>query len=124
MTAVPWLLVQKPDGGTWFGYMSTTMTIIMFLLTPYVGMWIDHMSRKAMLMLGEAMGLVIAAMFALYGMMGTEYHVWHLVILFASGSLYYFLFYPTLFAFNQEVFHYDQYKALNGIMEGQVQIIV
>ncbi|MFC4182310.1 MFS transporter [Saccharococcus thermophilus] len=62
MTAVPWLLVQKPDGGTWFVYMSTTMTIIMFLLTPYVGMWIDHMSRKAMLMLGEAMGLVIAAM--------------------------------------------------------------
>jgi MFS family permease len=122
MTAVPWLLVQEPDGGTWFGYMSTTMTIIMFLLTPYVGMWIDHMSRKAMLMLGEAMGLVIAAMFALYGMMGTEYHVWHLVILFASGSLYYFLFYPTLFAFTQEVFHPDQYKTLNGIMEIQGQL--
>jgi MFS family permease len=122
MTAVPWLLVQKPDGGTWFGYMSTTMTIIMFLLTPYVGMWIDHMSRKAMLMLGEAMGLVIAAMFALYGVMETEYHVWHLVLLFASGSLYYFLFYPTLFAFTQEIFHSDQYKALNGLMEIQGQL--
>jgi MFS family permease len=122
MTAVPWLLVQKPDGGTWFGYMSTTMTIIMFLLTPYVGMWIDHMSRKAMLMLGEAMGLVIAAMFALYGMMEAEYHVWHLVLLFVSGSLYYFLFYPTLFAFTQEVFHPDQYKTLNGLMEIQGQL--
>ncbi|KYD24665.1 MFS transporter [Parageobacillus toebii] len=122
MTAVPWLLVQKPDGGTWFGYMSTMMTIAMLLLTPYVGMWIDHMSRKAILMFGETMGLVIAAMFALYGMMGTEYHIWHLVILFASGSLYYFLFYPTIFAFNQEVFHPDQYKTLNGIMEIQGQL--
>jgi MFS family permease len=122
MTAVPWLLVQKPHGGTWFGYMSTTMTIVMFLLTPYVGMWIDHMSRKAVLMFGEAMGLVIAIAFALYGMMETEYHVWHLAFLFASGSLYYFLFYPALFAFNQEVFHYDQYKTLNGIMEIQGQL--
>ena len=86
----------------------------MFLLTPYVGMWIDHMSRKAMLMLGEAMGLVIAAMFALYGMMGTEYHVWHLVILFASGSLYYFLFYPTLFAFTQEVFQFKILQSREG----------
>jgi MFS family permease len=126
MTAVPWLLVQKPDGGTWLGYMSTAMTIIMFLLTPYVGMWIDQISRKVMLMLGETMGLVIAAMFALYGMAEMEYHVWHLAFLFASGSLYYFLFYPTLFAFNQEVFHYDQYKTLNGIMEieGQLATVI
>ncbi|BDG34594.1 MFS transporter [Saccharococcus caldoxylosilyticus] len=122
MTAVPWMLVQKPDGAMWFGYMSTAMTIIMFLLTPYVGMWIDQISRKVMLMFGEAIGLVIAAMFALYGMAEMKYHVWHLVFLFASGSLYYFLFYPTLFAFSQEVFHPDQYKMLNGIMEIQGQL--
>jgi MFS family permease len=126
MMAVPWLLVQKNGGETLFGYLTTTMTIAMFLLTPYVGMWIDHISRKVMLIFGETMGLAIAAIFALYGMADMEYHVWHLAFLFASGSLYYFLFYPTLFAFTQEVFHHDQYKTLNGIMEieGQLATVI
>ncbi|WP_199426306.1 MFS transporter [Thermaerobacillus caldiproteolyticus] len=122
MTAIPWLLIQKSGGETLFGYITTAMTIIMFLLTPYVGMWIDHISRKAMLLIGEAMGLIIVAIFALCGIAGMKYDVWHLAILFASGSLYYFLFYPTLFAFNQEVFDHDQYKALNGVMEIQGQL--
>jgi MFS family permease len=122
MTTIPWLLIQKSGGETLFGYITTTMTVIMLLLTPYTGMWIDRFSRKAILLVGEAIGFVTVATFALFGMAGLEYQVWHLAVLFASGSLYYFLFYPTLFAFNQEIFERNQYKQLNGIMEIQGQL--
>ncbi len=122
MITIPWLLIQKSGGEALFGYITMTMTVIMFLLTPYAGMWIDRFSRKAILLAGEAIGFVTVAVLALYGMAGMEYQVWHLAVLFASGSLYYFLFYPTLFAFNQEIFERDQYKQLNGIMEIQGQL--
>ncbi len=121
MTAVPWLMIQKNGGETILGYITTIMTVIMFVLTPYIGMWIDRFSRKSILLFGEAIGLTITALFVFIGMIG-EYQIWHLTILFASGSLYYFLFYPTLFAFNQELFSRKQYKALNGVMEIQGQL--
>ncbi|WP_240371544.1 MFS transporter [Anoxybacteroides rupiense] len=121
MTAIPWLFVQKSGGETAFGYMTTAITIMMFLLTPYIGMWIDRFSRKKILLVGEVIGFSISLLFALLGRAG-EYKVWHLAVLFASGSLYYFLIYPTLFAFNQELFVKEQYKQLNGMMEIQGQL--
>lgn len=122
MIAIPWLFVQKHDGETMFGAVTTALTVVMFLLTPTVGMWIDRMSRKTLLLAGEASGFIIVSSFALIGTSGNEYYPWQLAILFASGSLYYFLFYPTMFAFTQEIFKREQYEALNGIMEMQGQL--
>jgi MFS family permease len=122
MLSIPWLLIQKSGGEALFGYITLTMTIIMFILTPYTGMMIDRFSRKTILLAGEAMGFLIVGIFALLGLSGMEYETWHLAVLYASGSLYYFLFYPTLFAFNQELFDRSQYKQLNGILEIQGQL--
>lgn len=122
MLSLSWLLIQKSGGETLFGYVALTMTVIMFLLTPYSGMMIDRFSRKTIMLCGEALGLTIVAAFAFIGFVGAEYEIWHLVLLYGSGVLYYFLFYPTLFALNQELFDISQYKQLNGIFEIQGQL--
>jgi MFS family permease len=122
MLSIPWLLIQKSGGEALFGYITLTMTIIMFLLTPYTGMMIDRFSRKTILLASEAIGFIFVGIFAVGGLAGMEYKLWHLAALYASGSLYYFLFYPTLFAFNQELFESRHYKQLNGILEIQGQL--
>jgi MFS family permease len=122
LLSIPWLLVQKSGGETLFGYITLTMTIMMFILTPYTGVMIDRFSRKTILFAGEALGFTITTAFAFMGFAGIEYQIWHLAILYASGVLYYFLFYPTLFALNQELFDRSQYKQLNGILEIQGQL--
>jgi len=105
-----------------FGYVTLLTTVVIFLLTPYSGMMIDRFSRKAIMIYGEAMVFLIAAFFSAVGLVGIEYNVWHLVFLYASGVFYYFLFYPALFALNQELFERSQYKQINGIFEIQGQL--
>ncbi|QOR67275.1 MFS transporter [Cytobacillus suaedae] len=122
MIAVPWLLIAKSNGDVLFGYASIAVTMIMLLVTPYIGMMIDRTSRKKLLLVGEIIGFGMVGAFAFWGLVGYNYETWHLLIIFGSGSLYYTLFYPTLFAFNQEIFEKNQYKELNGVMEVQGQL--
>jgi MFS family permease len=122
MIAVPWLFVNQAGGKVAFGYTMLSMTILMFVLTPFIGWMVDRFSRKRMLLAGEAIGGLIVLIFVIYGFLGMNYQTVHYTILFAVGSLYYTLFYPTIFAFNQEMFDKSQYKQLNGLMEIQGQL--
>lgn len=122
MIAIPWFLVSSPDGNTTLGYITLVMTIFNFALTPLIGGLIDKFPRKKMLIAGESVGLLIMAIFACYGFMGNIYELRHYMVLFVTGSLYYTIFYPTMFAFAQEYFNKQYYKSLNGAMEVQGQI--
>ncbi|MFD2443007.1 MFS transporter [Bacillus sp. CGMCC 1.16607] len=122
MIAVPWLLVSKGDGATIFGYATIAMTVINFIMSPFIGQWIDRFSRKKMLMIGEAIGFLMILGFAISGFAGIEYGNWHYMILYGTGSFYYNLFYPGMFALNQEIFPKSVYKSLNGAMEIQGQL--
>ncbi|RXJ00686.1 MFS transporter [Anaerobacillus alkaliphilus] len=122
MIAIPWLFLTKEGGGILLGYMTLLSTILMFVVTPYVGVIIDQLSRKKLLIIGELLGFSVISFFIILGFMGVEYQTWHLSVLLISGGFYYNLFYPTIFAFNQEIFDKSQYKALNGIMEVQGQL--
>ncbi|MGD6887827.1 MFS transporter, partial [Staphylococcus shinii] len=51
-----------------------------------------------------------------------DYELWHYIVIYMIGSLYYTIFYPTMFALNQELFSKDQFKVLNGTMEVQGQL--
>lgn len=121
MIAIPWLLVTGEAGEEGFGYVTLGVAILMFFLAPYVGLLIDKFSRKKMLLISQATGACISGIFALLGFFGLPYETWHLIILFTSGSLYYTVLYPTMFALNQEIFAARDYKALNGVMEVQSQ---
>jgi MFS family permease len=122
MIAVPWLLVSKGDGTVIFGYATIVMTLINFIMAPFIGQWVDRFSRKKLLMIGEMVGFVLILGFAIQGIFGVEYSNWHYMILYGTGSFYYNLFYPGMFAFNQEIFPKSAYKSLNGAMEIQGQL--
>ena len=122
MIAIPWMLVTSEDGNAVFGYITISMTIISFIITPFVGSLVDRMSRKKLLLISEIVCLVALLFFTSIGFLGLSYEIWHYTLIYMIGSLYYTIFYPTMFAMNQEIFHKDQYKSLNGTMEVQGQL--
>ena len=122
MIAIPWLLVTTPNGNTLFGVVTLLSTVISFLLTPFIGTIIDKVSRKSVLMLGELISFLVVGFFAIIGFLGNSYSIWHYITIFFIAGLYYSFFYPSIFAFNQELFDQDDFKTLNGAMEIQGQL--
>ncbi|WP_404349665.1 MFS transporter [Sutcliffiella horikoshii] len=122
MIAIPWLLVTSDNGNEVFGYVAICMTIINFILTPYLGYLIDKISRKRMIVSSKVVSLIALALFSGVGFVGLDYELWHYIVIYMIGSLYYTIFYPTMFALNQELFRKDQFKVLNGTMEVQGQL--
>jgi MFS family permease len=122
MIAIPWLLVSEVDGGRLFGYITIFMTALNFVVAPLIGHIVDRYSRRNILIAGEVTGFLFVIAFAIYGLAGFDYQVWHYVVLFGTGSMYYNFFYPAIFAFNQEIFDKSTYRTLNGAMEIQGQL--
>jgi MFS family permease len=119
--AVPWLLIHQPNGDAVFGLSNAALTLLIFLLLPFLGKAIDRNSRKKAMVVfylfGISTNLFIIAMILLRG------HVesWHLVLSISMGSLGASVYYPAQFAFNQEVLARNQYRALSGAIEVQWQ---
>jgi MFS family permease len=122
MIAIPWLLVSGEGGAVLFGYATIIMTIINFIMAPFIGQWVDRFSRKKLLVFGELAGFLVVLLFSIAGFLGMDYGYWHYMLLYGTGSFYYNLFYPGIFALNQEIFPKSVYKSLNGAMEIQGQL--
>ncbi|PEZ56978.1 MFS transporter [Bacillus anthracis] len=122
MITIPWLLIKESGGETTFGYVSIISTLIMFLLTPFIGQSIDRFSRKSLLLCNECIGIAVIGIMVIWGFAGQSYHSIHYILIYIAGSFYYLLFYPTIFAFNQEIFQAEHYKSLSGTMEIQGQL--
>ncbi|WP_242221695.1 MFS transporter [Bacillus cereus group sp. BfR-BA-01380] len=122
MITISWLLVTAPGGNTMFGYISIMSTLVMFLCTPFIGHCIDRFSRKTLLLVNEAIGAIAALAMVCWGFTGHSYETIHYIVLYITGSFYYLVFYPNIFAFNQEVFAPEHYKSLSGTMEIQGQL--
>jgi MFS family permease len=119
--AVPWLLVQEPGGTTSYGTATLVTTVALFLFMPYYGVWVDHHSRKAMLLGSELFGfLATAGMAAVCAWQGGYGH-WTLSIIYFCGMLYYTLHFPAKFAFLQQIIDRSHYQSLMGLMEVQGQ---
>jgi MFS family permease len=118
--AVPWLLIQQPGGNTTFGSVTLVTTVALFLFMPYYGVWVDHHSRKKMLLGSELFGFVatatMAAICAFHGPGSLT-----LAAIYFCGMLYYTLHFPAKFAFLQQIFDRSQYQSLMGLMEIQGQ---
>ncbi len=119
--AVPWILIQRPNGNAIYGLSSSALTLLIFLLLPILGKAIDRNSRKHVLLVYFVFALVtnlfVIAMILLQG----RVEIWHLVMVMSFGSLGVSVYYPAQFAFNQEVLTRDQYRALSGAIEVQWQ---
>ncbi|WP_326998697.1 MFS transporter [Cohnella kolymensis] len=121
MIGVPWMLVNRSGGDEIYGYATLAATIVLFLLSPQIGIYIDRISRKKMLLGSELAGGTITLVFAIWGLYAGRLETWQLIAVYFSGSLYYSIHFPTQFAFTQEIFSKEQYKTLNSVLEVQNQ---
>ncbi|GAA0361987.1 MFS transporter [Bacillus horti] len=121
MIAIPWLLVNREGGEQILGYVALGVTLILFIVSPYVGVLVDRMSRKKMMLLSEVLGFTLVSVLSFWGLVSGEFATWNLIALYFSGSLYYTLHYPTKMALNQELFDRSQFKSINSIIEVQGQ---
>ncbi|WP_085520678.1 MFS transporter [Tuberibacillus sp. Marseille-P3662] len=116
-----WLLVNRENGEYILGYTMLGITILLFVLNPYIGIVIDRFSRKKVYLFNQVLGLTIVGSVTLWGMIADQYHAWQLITFMFSFSLYFSLHYPTLLAIVQEMFSRSSYRSLNGILEIESQ---
>ncbi|AOS44608.1 Major Facilitator Superfamily protein [Lacunisphaera limnophila] len=119
--AVPWLLVQQPGGNASYGTVTLVTTVVLFLFMPYYGVWVDHHSRKTMLLGSELFGFAAMGTLAAVCAFSGGYNLVSLCAIYFCGMLYYTLHFPAKFAFLQQVFDRSQYQSLMGLMEIQGQ---
>ena len=119
--AVPWLLVHQPGGNRAYLWATIATTIVLFLVTPYYGAWVDRHSRKKALLASELWGLFATTALAITGLTLGGYATWQLMTIYFAGMLYYTLHYPAKFAMIQQMFDRSQYQSLIGLLEVQGQ---
>lgn len=122
MIGVPWHLVNQEGGETLYGWAAIASTLILFLISPYVGVLVDRHSRRALHMSYDFTGMLVTAGFALWGIWAGGFANWQLFLIYITGTLYYAFHFPTIFALNQELFASHQYRTLNSLMEVQGQV--
>ncbi len=119
--AVPWLLVHEPGGNAAFRWITIATTVVLFLIMPYYGAWVDRHSRKTALLGSEAWGFLATLTMALTGLALGGFATWQLMAIYFAGMLYYTLHYPAKFALIQQMFDRSQYQSLAGLLEIQGQ---
>ncbi|SMO88713.1 MFS transporter [Melghirimyces algeriensis] len=119
--AVPWFLIQRSGGEAIYGYLMFGMTVVSFLLSPTIGVWVDRVSRKRLLLWNQCFGMMVTFPLALWGFTVGHFEIWQLVAVSASSFLYYTLHFPAQFALVQEIFDRSQYSTLNSLLEVQSQ---
>jgi MFS family permease len=119
--AVPWLLIHQPNGDAVFGLSNSALTLLIFLLLPFLGKAIDRNSRKKVLIIYYLFGISTNAFIIAMILLRGHVETWHLVMSISMGSLGVSVYYPAQFAFNQEVLAREQYRALSGAIEVQWQ---
>jgi MFS family permease len=119
--AVPWLLIQKPNGNAILGYCNAGVTLLILFLLPFFGKIVDRYSRKRIVLfyLGSAVILDALIVAVILGEGSTK--IWELLAVFCFGSLGGSVYYPAQFALSQEVISPSLYESLSGAIEVQWQ---
>ena len=119
--AVPWLLVNQPGGNQAFRWTTILTTLVLFLIMPYYGAWVDRHSRKVALLASEAWGFAATTLLAVVLLVAGGPTTAQLMTIYFAGMLYYTLHYPAKFALIQQLFDRSQYQSLIGLLEIQGQ---
>ncbi len=120
--AVPWLMVQQAGGAQAYRWITIATTIVLFAFMPYYGAFVDHHSRKRVMLASELWGLGATVAMAVIALSSSGTPLWHLMAVYFAGMLYYTLHYPAKFAMIQQMFDRSQYQSLIGLMEVQGQM--
>jgi MFS family permease len=119
--SVPWLMVHQSGGNEAYRWITIITTIALFAMMPHYGAFVDHHSRKAVMLASELWGLFATTAMAVVGLALGHFAMWQLMAIYFAGMLYYTLHYPAKFAMIQQMFDRSQYQSLTGLLEIQGQ---
>lgn len=119
--AVPWLIVHQAGGNEAYRWITIFTTIVLFAIMPQYGAFVDHHSRKTVMLASELWGLFATTSMAIVGLLLGHFAMWQLMAIYFGGMLYYTLHYPAKFAMIQQMFDRSQYQSLTGLLEIQGQ---
>lgn len=119
--SVPWLMVHQDGGNEAYRWITIVTTIVLFAMMPHYGAFVDHHSRKAVMLASELWGLFATTAMAVVGLYLGHFAMWQLMAIYFAGMLYYTLHYPAKFAMIQQMFDRSQYQSLTGLLEIQGQ---
>ena len=116
MMALPWILLQTPNMGTFVALTALACTAVSFVLTPLFSTHIDRRSRKSLLILNQfiqsATALSVVVITALD---------WHSHWVLAAAQLIFWVSSSFAWqvnnAFTQENYDKDEYASISGYQE-------
>ncbi|EHH0803924.1 MFS transporter [Vibrio vulnificus] len=116
MMALPWMMLQTPDMGTFVALTALVCTALSFVITPFFATLIDRHSRKAILLFNQWLQALTALGVALASLWG-----WHSPWLLAGAQLIFWLSsnlaWSTNNAFTQENYQQHEYASIAGKQE-------
>ncbi|HAS6347307.1 TPA: MFS transporter [Vibrio vulnificus] len=116
MMALPWMMLQTPDMGTFVALTALTCTTVAFLFAPIFATMVDRHSRKKILVVNQAVQASTAAAIALIYSLGLN-SPW----LLAAAQLIFWLSsnlgWNSNNAFTQENYQRHEYAAISGKQE-------
>ncbi|MGC9402985.1 MFS transporter [Vibrio genomosp. F10] len=116
MMALPWVMLQTPNMGTFVALVALACTVVSFLLTPLFSTYIDRHSRKFLLILNQGIQSLTAGVVML-----AYWYDWSSYWLLAGAQL--FIWVSSNFAwaannaFTQENYDRDEYAAISSYQE-------
>lgn len=119
--AVPWLLIQKPNGNAILGYSNAGVTLLILFLLPFLGKIVDRYSRKRIVLVYLGSAVILDALIVAVILGDGSTRIWELLAVFCFGSLGGSVYYPAQFALSQEVISPSLYESLSGAIEVQWQ---
>lgn len=122
LIGVPWYLVTSHNGDQLLGFVTLFATILLFFVSPNVGVWVDRYSRKRLHRVVDFTSFLVVGSFACWGLFfANGYTSIALMGLYLAGELYFSFHYPTVFALTQEMFPKKWFGKINSVMEIQGQ---
>lgn len=123
MIAIPWLLVNREGGAIIFGEIATIVNVVLFVVTPFIGPFIDSNPRKVlMISIRVFFILVLLLIFAFSQTEILEDSDSLLILYYVLGSSFYAFNIPLRSAYVRELFDANQFVKVNAILEIENQI--
>ncbi|WP_295899235.1 MFS transporter [uncultured Vibrio sp.] len=116
MMALPWILLQTPNMGTFVALTALACTAVSFVLTPLFSTHIDRQSRKSLLILNQFIQSAAALSVVVITVLD-----WHSHWVLAAAQLIFWVSSSFAWqvnnAFTQENYDKDEYASISGYQE-------
>lgn len=121
MIAIPWYVLQMPDGKFLNATLVGVVTLVSMFWGLYAGSLIDRYNRKHIFLTFNSIDAVVLSSVAAYGFATDTVPFALIALVYASTIFTYNIHFPNVYAFVQELFEPKWYGKVNSALEIQHQ---